>query len=250
MPLVEFFRRGDVARDVRLLAAQGALAPRGIEQLTILVLLLGDPDPEIRRVARDTIDQIPEPLLTACLARSDVPLDVREFFADRGVFPAEIPPVEVDGPLIETDPRDGELADKGHLEMAAAKVAKMGFADRLKAAIRGPREIRGILIRDANKTIAMSVLSNPKLSEQEVEGFARIPNLSEDVLRVIGTSRAWLRNYGIVVALTKNPKTPLALSLNLMAQLTDRDVQRLSMNHNIPDPLRFAARRRVTAGNR
>ena len=218
--------------------------------MAILVLLLGDQDPEIRRVARDTIDRIPEPLLTACLARSDVPLDVREFFADRRVFPAEIPPIEVDDPLIETGPREAERDDKGAPETAAARVAKMGFTDRLRAAIKGPREIRAILIRDPNKTIALSVLSSPKLSEQEVESFARIPNLSEEVLRVIASSRAWLRNYGIVAALTRNPKTPLALSLNLMARLTDRDLQMLSTDRNVPDPLRFAARRKVMGGNR
>ena len=38
-PLLDFFRRGDVARDVRLLAAQGALAARAHEQLGLLVLL-------------------------------------------------------------------------------------------------------------------------------------------------------------------------------------------------------------------
>ena len=38
-PLLDFFKRGEVARDVRLLAAQGALAPRAHEQLAILVLL-------------------------------------------------------------------------------------------------------------------------------------------------------------------------------------------------------------------
>jgi hypothetical protein len=32
-PLLDFFRRGDAARDVRLLAAQGAIAPRPVEQL-------------------------------------------------------------------------------------------------------------------------------------------------------------------------------------------------------------------------
>ena len=50
-PLLDFFRRGAVARDVRMLAAQGALAPRAHEQLEILVLLLEDRDPEIRLVA-------------------------------------------------------------------------------------------------------------------------------------------------------------------------------------------------------
>ena len=43
-PLLDAFKRGEVERDVRLLAAQGALAPRAYEQLAILVLLLEDRD--------------------------------------------------------------------------------------------------------------------------------------------------------------------------------------------------------------
>src|SRR5207342_2358452 len=46
-PLLDFFKRGEVPRDVRLLAAQGALAPRALEQLSILVLLLEDADEEV-----------------------------------------------------------------------------------------------------------------------------------------------------------------------------------------------------------
>ena len=46
-PLLDFFKRGEVARDVRLTAAQGALAPKAHEQLAILVLLLEDSDAEI-----------------------------------------------------------------------------------------------------------------------------------------------------------------------------------------------------------
>ena len=41
-PLLDCFRRGDVPRDVRLLAAQGGLAPRATEQIALLVHLLGD----------------------------------------------------------------------------------------------------------------------------------------------------------------------------------------------------------------
>ena len=55
-PLLDFFRRGEVARDVRLLAAGGALAPRAHEQVSILILLLDDADREIRATAQATIE--------------------------------------------------------------------------------------------------------------------------------------------------------------------------------------------------
>src|SRR5437763_70199 len=95
-PLLDFFKRGEVERDVRLQAAQGTLAPRAHEQLAILVLLLEDPDREIRDTADETLNKIPVEALEKFLARSDVPVDLREFFGDRGIFPAEIPPIEVD----------------------------------------------------------------------------------------------------------------------------------------------------------
>ena len=86
-PLIDFFRRGEVARDVRLLAAQGALAPRAQEQLALLVLLSDDPDPEIRRATAATLDLLPIEPLRAFMARSDTPQEMRTFFAERGVEP-------------------------------------------------------------------------------------------------------------------------------------------------------------------
>ena len=43
-PLLDFFKRGEVARDVRMQAAEGALAPSAHEQIEILLLLAGDGD--------------------------------------------------------------------------------------------------------------------------------------------------------------------------------------------------------------
>src|SRR5258708_21937283 len=90
-PLIDFFRRGEVTRDVRLLAAQGALAPRAQEQLALLVLLADDPDPEIRRATASTLDQLPVAPLRAFMARPDTTPEMRKFFADRGVEPAAPP---------------------------------------------------------------------------------------------------------------------------------------------------------------
>src|SRR5436305_1071072 len=101
-PLLEFFQRGEVARDVRLLAAQGGFAPRADEQLSILVHLLNDPDPEVRQTADDTLNNIPVQALQGFLARPDISLDLREFFADRGIFPDEDVVIAFDKALIDT----------------------------------------------------------------------------------------------------------------------------------------------------
>lgn len=245
-PLLEFFRRGEVARDVKLLAAHGGLATCAYEQLAILVHLLDDADREIRSSADHTLGRIPAEALQSFLARSDVPVSLREFFADRGIFSSEVPPIEVDDPLIDAEPSTA-VNENEDRETVVQQIAKMGFTDRLKAAVKGSREMRSILIRDPNKMIAAAVLSSPKVAESEIESFARMANVSDEVLRIIGANRAWTKNYGVILGLTKNPKTPLAMSMNFMARLSDRDLQQLSVDRNVPEPLRVAARKRVVA---
>jgi hypothetical protein len=251
-PFFDFFKRGEVARDVRLLAAQGAIAPRASEQLAILVLLLDDPDPEIRRVADGTLNRIPSAAISAFLGRSDVTFSLREFFADRGIFPAVTPDLaafepEEDAPLVDAD-GDEPAGEDDDRATVVQKLAKMTFTERLKAAMKGSREMRSILVRDSNKMIAAAVMSSPKLTEQEVDAIARMANVSEDVLRIIASRRAWLKRYSIVLGLAKNPKTPLAISLGFVSRLVDRDLQSLSVDRNVPEPLRIAARKRVVAG--
>jgi len=110
-PLLDFFRRGEVAKDVRLLAAAGGLAPRAHEQLAILIQLQDDPDPEVRSATLSTLDRIPIPALAAFLARSDVNAGIREFFASRGVFPADVPSLTTgDEPLIAAGPDEESIA--------------------------------------------------------------------------------------------------------------------------------------------
>ena len=244
-PLLDFFKRGEVERDVRLQAAQGTLAPRAHEQLAILVLLLEDPDREIRDTADETLNKIPAEALEKFLARSDVPVDLREFFGDRGIFPAEVPPIEVDDLEALID-ESGEDEDEERVS-GTQELAAMNFPQRLRAAMKGTREQRAILIRDPNKMICASVLSSPKVSVPEVESFARMQNVSEDVLRIIGHNRAWLKSYGVILALTKNPKTPLSLSMQLMTRLTTKDLAKLSVDRNVPEALRISSRKKVVA---
>jgi hypothetical protein len=246
-PLYEFFKRGEVARDVRLLAAQGGFAPRAHEQLSILVLLLDDPDGEVRETADATLNRLPVEALSKFLARSDVSVNLREFFADRGVFPAETPAIDGETPLIDVaDAEDEDLLAEDEDPMSVSqKLQKMTFPQRLKAASKGTREMRAILVRDPNKMIAATVMSSPKLTEQEVESIAGMGSVSEDVLRMIAHNRAWMKSYKIVVRLVRNPKFPVALSLNLLQRVNSKDLGLIAIDRNVPEPVRIAARKKT-----
>lgn len=248
-PLLDFFRRGDAARDVRLLAAQGAIAPRPMEQLALLMHLSTDSDAEVRAVAEQTLKRIPPDVVGGLTARADAPTDVREFFIARGIAPGT-PGSESDTPLVDEDDTDygSETAAPEVKAETAKRISDMTIPEKVKAAMKGTREMRAILIRDPNRMVSAAVLSCPKITEQEVETYARMANVSDEILRTIGHTRAWIKNYGITVALTKNPKTPLALSLTLLHRLNDRDLRGLSVDRNVPEPLRIAARKKVVLG--
>lgn len=239
-PLIDFFRRGDAARDVRLLAAQGALAPRAHEQLALLVLLSDDAEPEIARTANTTIGALPVAALRAFLARSDVPSEIRQFFAARGIEPANEAAVEAGEPLVDAQP---EAAGEG--EKDPQLLSSLPIIERMKLAMKGTREQRAQLVRDSNRMVATAVLSSPKLTDSEVEAFVKMGNVSEEVLRIIGSNRSWLKNYGVMLGLAKNPKTPPGIAMQLLHRLNERDVKMLSTDRNIPEALRLVAKKIV-----
>ena len=262
-PLLDLFRRGEVPRDVRLLAARGAVAPRAREQMALLVFLTSDPDSEVASTARSTLEALPLDATRAFLSRGDAPPEVIEYFAGKGVAPApagaaaptgEDPLLAVDETLPDAVPDDAVDASGGSSDEAAEGPAKrvpissLPVIDRIKLAMRGTREQRSQLIRDPNRLVAVAVLSSPKLNESEVEAIARMANVSEDVLRIIGGSRAWTKNYTVISALTRNPKTPPAISMTMVPRLNERDLKSLSTDRNVPEGLRIQARKMVSAG--
>jgi hypothetical protein len=246
-PLLDFFKRGEVARDVRLLAAAGGLAPRALEQVGLLALLTDDGDDEIRRTAEATIAAIPNQSLAGFLGRSDVPEGLREFFRARGIDP--VPGGDSgEEPLVGADGGDTEAPEDEDPQSVTQKLALLGVADRMKVAMKGTKSERAILIRDPNKLVSAAVLSSPKLSDAEAENFAKLANVSEEVLRTIGMNRAWIKNYGVVSALAKNPKTPLAVSLKFVQRLNDRDLKMIALDRNLQEPLKLAVRKRIADG--
>jgi hypothetical protein len=246
-PLLEFFRRGEVARDIRLVAAQGALAPRPLEQLGLLVLLVADRDPDIARAAEETLRSIPPASLAAFLARAEVPVEMRAFFAQRGIEPAAVP-APSDTPLVDTAPEpDVAPADEDE-QTTMQRIQAMNVAQRIALAMKGTREERAILIRDPNKVVGVAVLSSPKLSDAEVETIAKMTSVSDEILRIISMTRGWMKNYPVVVALAKNPKTPVGIAMNLLPRLNDKDLRMLSTDRNVAEILRTTARQKLVLG--
>ena len=143
------------------------------------------------------------------LGRSDVPDGLREFFRGRGIEPhagRAMPAMSrwsTPRAALRRPKREEEEADQ---QSITQKLALLGVAERMKAAMKGSKSERAILIRDPNKLVSAAVLSSPKLTDSEVENFAKLANVSEEILRTIGMNRGWIKNYGVVAALDEEPE--------------------------------------------
>jgi len=121
------------------------------------------------------------------------------------------------------------------------QISAMTVAQRVKFAMKGGADARRVLIRDTNKVVQRAVLQSPRLTDQEVEAFASMANLTDEILRLIGKNRNFRKNYAVVRNLLNNAKAPLDVTLNLLPMLNPMDLKKLTMNKNVPETLRTTA---------
>ena len=131
--------------------------------------------------------------------------------------------------------------DLGKRQTLLQRLATMTVAQRVQFAIKGGSEARRTLIRDSNKVVQRAVLQSPRLTDQEVEAFASMSSLTDEILRLIAKNRNFRKNYVVVRNLMNNPKTPLDVSLHMLPILNALDLKRLCINKNIPETLRSTA---------
>jgi len=140
---------------------------------------------------------------------------------------------------IETD-ADGATHDNVNLFQA---LQKMTVFQKIKLARLGNREARGLLIRDRNKVVAMAAVTNPKVTDVEVIGFAQSRNVHDEVLRTIARNREWVRNYQVKLALVTNPKTPPSAAVTFVNHLQEKDLRNLMRSKDVPRVVATHARR-------
>jgi hypothetical protein len=123
------------------------------------------------------------------------------------------------------------------------RIMFMTVKDRVKLGIKGDREARGILIRDANKIVATAVIHNPRITDHEIENISSMRTVAEEVLRLIGMNRQWARSYPIIHNLARNPRTPMATAIHILPRIRSKDLKAISLSRNVPEAVRRQAYR-------
>lgn len=127
----------------------------------------------------------------------------------------------------------------------AMEIQMMSVGERLKLALKGNRDARQILIRDASRMVQRFVLQNPRISDEEIVALAKNRSIDRELLDQICKRKEWLGNYQVKLALATNPKTPLPLAVRLVPSLLPRDLRNLAKSKNVPGAVSSIAKRLV-----
>ena len=337
-PLVEQFKKGGAPRELRLMAAQGALPLKPADLVELMHHLVGDADEAVRQAAGASLTALPidemlpilkdretapsvlawavvhreeRELREVVLQNSSLPdeavqslvatlpehlaelvvinqvrllrstsllealesntglnndqkrrlRELRETFRI-GQQPAEPPPPppappppveaapeepppEEEEPLTEAEAvarllTEEEKGDQEKVSVVQA-IYRMNTAEKVIRALKGSSGDRAILIRDPNRIVAGAVLGSPRLTEVEIERFAAMKNVSDEVLRNIGSNKDWTKRYGVISSLVRNPRTPVGLAVNFVPRLNPRDMKSISMDKNVSEVIRKQA---------
>ncbi|MBZ4399505.1 hypothetical protein OWM54_01070 [Myxococcus sp. MISCRS1] len=144
----------------------------------------------------------------------------------------------------------GEVADENAAPMEegkrltlAQRLMKMSIAEKIKLATLGNKEARGALIRETNKLVAVAVIRSPRITDGEVLACASNRAMMDDVLRVIYNNREWTKNMKVKLALVKNPKVPLTVTMKFLNALRDGELKDLSRDKNVPAAVQTFAKK-------
>lgn len=171
---------------------------------------------------------------------------LRAFEEEFGPIDDEVVDLHLEFTRILTEVTEGgvELSEKQ--KSMIQKILAMNPRQRAKVALSGDREARTILSRDSNRSVCLAVIKNPRITDAEVETIAAMRTSQESMLRQISLSRNWMRSYPIVHNLVRNPKTPPAISMQLLNRLQTKDLKAVSSNKNVPEVVRRMALRSFT----
>lgn len=123
------------------------------------------------------------------------------------------------------------------------RIKELPVGQKLALAKKGNKDVRMILIKDSNDMIALEVAGSPRITDAEILAIATMRDVSDKVLRFIAGNRKYRQNKQIVLSLLNNPKTPVGVSLGLgLHQLSDRELDELAKNRNIPGAVSRAAK--------
>jgi len=108
--------------------------------------------------------------------------------------------------------RDAEGGKKNLL----LRIKDMPAGQKLTLAKKGNKDVRMILIKDANEMVALEVAASSRITDGEILAIAMMRDVSDKVLRYIASNRKYRQNQQIVVETRPNSAAYFQLAPDLL----------------------------------
>jgi len=272
----------DKPREVRLKAAAGSVSLAPTDFVLLIYYLCHDPDPEVKRVAMASLRALQAPFLSELLLNDELHPRILDALVQLHFKKTELCPLFAAHPMLSEkaaallaaqeflsaapaaeaepadccaggaaaaagsrgpDPADDDQVDEAVYQSKYQLAQSLGVGEKIKAALTGDKEWRGILIKDSNKLVSGAVVKNPRITEGEVLTIAKSAVQNDEIMRVICANKEWVKNPLIKRALAENSKTPLPAALRFVASLSEKDLAMLAKSKNVSTVIASQARR-------
>jgi hypothetical protein len=105
------------------------------------------------------------------------------------------------------------------------------------------------LLADADLKVVDACLQNRRLREEDLLVALRSDGVPRTLLEAVAASTRWGACYAVGLALVRQPRTPLALSLSRLSSLVGRDLREIAASESSRPLLALAAQRLLAAGH-
>jgi len=103
----------------------------------------------------------------------------------------------------------------------------------MQAAAANEEEIAQYL-HDPSPRVIRALLENRRIAEEDVLIIVKRKNLPADILDKVFKDNRWAESYPVRLALARNPRSPLSVSLTIARHLRLFDLEEITRSHFIP----------------
>jgi hypothetical protein len=125
------------------------------------------------------------------------------------------------------------------------RLPEMSLGEQISLARRATGGLLGVLRGSGESRVLRAVLGNPRLKERDAEAVAAGEEAPGEVLGWLTRHPKWGNRRAVRLALVRNPRTPVADALKLVAKLPRRELEHLVAEQEAPRIVRVGAMRRL-----
>lgn len=134
-------------------------------------------------------------------------------------------------------------------EALKTRLLDMAEGEIVALARRASPGVVAELTRSRSPRVLAALLGNPRVRERDVVRIASGEEAPPETLRRVVRHPDWSVRRAVRVALLRNPRTPVADALHLLAGLAPPDLERMVRDEEVPRIVQIGAGRKLAAGS-